>query len=69
MVCDPAESVAIEPQTAEPPLSVTGEPNAAASIWNWMLPAAIDGVTVAVKFTDWPKTGAEGETATLVLEL
>jgi hypothetical protein len=52
---------------AWPLTSVTGEPEGEPSTLNWTVPVAVDGVTVAVKVTAWPKVDGLTDEATAVV--
>lgn len=57
------------PEVALPPDNIAGEPKSVPSILNCTAPVALDGVTVAVNVTDWPKTdGLAEEVIDVVVE-
>ena len=65
----PADSVAVLPLVAEPPLTATGEPKLVPSILNCTVPVAVFGVTVAVKLTEFPNVEGFNDELTAVLLL
>jgi len=56
-------------EVAEPELNVTAEPMALPLSKNWIVPVAVELLTVAVKVTDSPKTEGFTEDANAVVVL
>ena len=54
-------------EVAEPELNVTAEPMALPLSKNWIVPVAVELLTVAVKVTDWPKTEGFAEDVKVVV--
>jgi len=61
-LCDPTGREVVD-VVAEPAVTLTAGPREAPSDWNWTLPAAVEGVTVAVRLTAVPTGSGLGGNA------